>query len=48
MDWMVTSPTRVRFKGLATINGAGPYTFKVTAEDQGDPGTNDTGNIKIH
>jgi len=48
MDWMVVqSATKVRFKGLATINGEGPYTFKVTAEDNGEPGTNDTFQIEI-
>jgi hypothetical protein len=32
MEWLVVqSATRVRFKGLATINGEGLYTFKVTA-----------------
>jgi hypothetical protein len=48
MDWLVIqSATKVRFKGLATINGEGPYTFKVTAEDNGEPGTNDTFQIEI-
>ncbi len=47
MDWMVISATKVRFKGVATINGSGSYTFKVTAEDNGEPGTNDTFKIEI-
>ena len=48
MQWMVVqSATKVRFKGLATVNGAGLYTFKVTAEDNGEPGTNDTFQIEI-
>ena len=39
MEWLlITSATKVRFKGLATINGEGEYTFKVTAEDNGNPG----------
>ena len=47
-QWMVVqSATKVRFKGLATVNGAGLYTFKVTAEDNGEPGTNDTFQIEI-
>ena len=40
MDWMVVSTTKVRFKGLATINGAGLFAFKVTATDNGEPGAN--------
>jgi hypothetical protein len=47
IDWMVISATKVRFKGLATINGTGQYTFKVTADDNGEPGTNDTFKIEI-
>jgi len=48
MDWLVIqSTTKVRFKGLATINGEGEYTFKVTAEDNGEPGINDTFKIEI-
>ncbi|MBW8039670.1 MAG: PKD domain-containing protein [Planctomycetes bacterium] len=48
MEWMVVqSATKVRFKGEATVNGQGPYTFKVTAEDNGQPGTNDTFQIEI-
>lgn len=48
MDWLViTSNTKVRFKGLATINGEGEYTFKVTGEDNGSPGSNDTFKIEI-
>ena len=48
MEWLVIqSATKVRFKGLATINGEGLYTFKVTATDNGEPGTNDTFRIEI-
>jgi hypothetical protein len=48
MSWLVVqSATKVRFKGLATINGAGPYAFKVMAEDNGEPGTSDTFQIDI-
>jgi hypothetical protein len=48
MEWLVVqSTTKVRFKGLATINGAGEYTFKVTAEDNGEPGTGDWFKIEI-
>ena len=48
MDWLVVqSTTKVRFKGKATINGEGSYTFKVTAEDNGEPGTNDRFKIEI-
>jgi len=38
---------KVRFKGVATINGSGTYTFKVTADDNGEPGTNDAFKIEI-
>jgi hypothetical protein len=48
MDWMVISANRVRFKGLATINGAGQYTFKVTADDNAEPGAGiDTFKVEI-
>ena len=49
MDWLVVqSATKVRFKGLATINNNEDlYSFKVTAEDNGEPGTNDTFQIEI-
>jgi len=47
-EWLVIeSATKVRFKGEATVNGEGPFTFKVTAEDNGEPGTNDTFKIEI-
>jgi hypothetical protein len=47
MEWLVVqSATKVRFKGLATINGEGEYTFKVTACDNGEPGA-DTDEFKI-
>jgi hypothetical protein len=48
MEWLVVqSATKVRFKGKATINGEGLYTFKVTAEDNGEPGTGDWFKIEI-
>jgi formylglycine-generating enzyme required for sulfatase activity len=48
MEWLVVqSATKVRFKGRATINGEGLYTFKVTAEDNGVPGTGDWFKIEI-
>ncbi len=48
MEWLVVqSTTKVRFKGKATINGEGLYTFKVTAEDNGEPGTGDWFKIEI-
>ena len=49
MDWLVVqSATKVRFKGLATINNSEElYTFKVTAQDNGEPGRNDTLQIEI-
>jgi PKD repeat protein len=48
MEWLVVqSATKVRFKGKATINGEGEYTFKVTAEDNGELGTEDTFQIEI-
>lgn len=49
MNWMVVqSASKVRFKGLARINDLPEtYTFKVTAEDNGEPGTNDRFQIEI-
>lgn len=48
MEWLVVqSATKVRFKGKATINGEGLCTFKVTAEDNGEPGTGDWFKIEI-
>jgi hypothetical protein len=48
MEWLVVqSATKVRFKGNATINGEGSYTFKVTAEDNGELGTGDRFKIEI-
>ena len=50
MDWLVVqSTTKVRFKGKATINGNDElHTFKVTAEDKGEPGASlDTFCIEI-
>ena len=48
MEWLVVqSTTKVRFKGKATINGEGEFTFKVTAEDNGEPGRDDTFKIEI-
>jgi hypothetical protein len=49
MDWLVVqSATKVRFKGLATVNNSDElHTFKVTAEDNGEPGNSDTFKIEI-
>ncbi|MFH1110028.1 MAG: post-COAP-1 domain-containing protein [Planctomycetota bacterium] len=50
MAWMVViSNSKVRFKGLATINNRPDvYTFKVTAEDNGEPGVgHDTFKIEV-
>jgi hypothetical protein len=49
MEWLVVqSATKVRFKGLATINNSEElYTFKVTAEDNGELGINDTFQVEI-
>jgi len=42
-DWLVVSTSKVRFKGSGTINGAGDFTFLVSAVDGdvtgGDPDT---------
>ena len=35
--WYRVSKDWFMFQGEATINGDGPFTFKVTAEDNGDP-----------
>jgi len=35
------------FQGTGTINGTGPYTFKVRVTDNGEPGTADSFEIKI-
>jgi hypothetical protein len=32
-QWMVIAGSRVQFKGTGTINGAGSYTFMLTAID---------------
>lgn len=48
MQWLVIQSDKdVRFKGQATINGEGSYTFKVSARDNGEPGDNDTFKIEI-
>jgi PKD repeat protein len=47
MSWLVISDHAVRFKGEATINGEGAYTFKVTANDLSSAGGDDTFKIEI-
>lgn len=41
MTWLVITGSTVRFRGLATNNGEGLYTFRVTATDDGDSDTFD-------
>jgi hypothetical protein len=43
----VYSPTLAIFSGTATINGDSGHTFKVTIEDNGEPGKNDKFSIEI-
>jgi hypothetical protein len=47
MEWLVITDTTVRFKGVATNNGAGDYTFRVRAIENGEPGADDTFEIEI-
>ena len=42
-EWLVVAGTKAQFKGVGTINGAGEYSFMLTARD-GNP---DTFRIKI-
>ncbi len=46
MDWLLMTTT-VRFKGSCTVNGDGPFTYRVTAADNGEPGSQDTFKIEI-
>ena len=47
-EWRVILDAKhVRFKGNATVNGVSNVTFKVTATDNGEPGTNDDFKIEI-
>ena len=43
----VYSSTLAVFSGTATINGVSGHTFKVTVEDNGEPGTSDKFSIEI-
>ncbi|MHC4800231.1 MAG: post-COAP-1 domain-containing protein [Planctomycetota bacterium] len=49
MQWLVVvSHSDIRFKGQCIVNGQGPYTFKVTCGDNGEPGVGvDTFKIEI-
>jgi surface protein len=48
IDWLVISGVSAQFQGKATINGKGPYTFRVLAKDNGEPGVNnDNFDIRI-
>lgn len=47
-EWlMIIDSKHVRFKGNGTVNGIDDVTFKVTATDWGDPGTQDHFKIEI-
>jgi len=41
MEWLVITDSKVRYKGLATNNGTGEFTFRVTAVDDGNSDTFD-------
>lgn len=47
MQWLVISGNTAVFRGKATVNGAGNYTFEITVVDNGEPGNGDTFAIKI-
>lgn len=48
MEWLVIQSDKdIRFKGQATVNGNGPYTFKVSGRDNGEPGYADEFKIEI-
>lgn len=44
-DWLVVGGSKARFRGQGTVNGAGRYSFVLTAVD--DPGGTDQFRIKI-
>ncbi len=47
MDWLVVNGTTSVFRGKATGNDVGNYTFEITVVDNGEPGATDTFAIKI-
>ena len=48
IDWLTISSNKAIFQGTGTINNEGLYTFRVKAEDNGDPGVDvDFFDIKI-
>jgi hypothetical protein len=38
IDWLVISGVSAQFQGTATVNGEGPFTFRVNAKDNAEPG----------
>lgn len=47
MDWLVINGNTAVFRGKATGSDVGNYTFEITVEDNGEPGSADTFAIKI-
>jgi predicted GH43/DUF377 family glycosyl hydrolase len=48
IDWLAISTNKVIFQGVGTINGENLYTFRVKADDNGEPGVDvDFFSIKI-
>jgi len=48
IDWLAIAQNSAHFQGTGTINGDGLYTFRVTVEDEGEPGVGvDRFGIKI-
>ena len=48
IDWLTISSNKAIFQGTGTINNEGLYTFRVMADDNGEPGAEvDLFNIKI-
>jgi hypothetical protein len=46
-DWLVVSGSKAQFKGLGTINGAGSYSFQLTAVDGQLPGGGGSDKFRI-
>jgi hypothetical protein len=46
-DWLVVSGTKAQFKGVGTINGAGSYSFELTATDGQLPGGGGSDKFRI-
>ncbi|MGH8246360.1 MAG: hypothetical protein ACREUU_08000, partial [Gammaproteobacteria bacterium] len=46
-EWLVISGARAQFKGTGTINGAGSYSFLLTAVDGQVPGGNGTDRFRL-